>query len=141
MVANLKQSLSFTLAERVRTWYTVNPRFGVNIAQPAAERSVPGSFERRIGCHNNWWRRRGPYAAFFEQFSDQNQAKAFIALVIQIASAVAKNGQSPDNIFPNTNDFFAGAGVGKSNNGPNGPVHQKIQRTPQSGNPQSLAGD
>jgi hypothetical protein len=139
---NLKQLLSFTLAERVRGFgILVNPRFGVNSInlQPneAFQAALKeGSVTRTIGgaAVDLMW-------PPFEQFSDQDQAKAFIALVIQIASAVAKNGHSTDIIFPNTNDFFAGAGVGKSNNGPNGPVHQKIQRTPQSGNPQSLAGD
>ena len=140
--SNLKQLLSSTLAERVREFgILVNPRFGVNIVnlQPNEafqEALKEGSVARTIG--GAAVDRMRP---LFEQFSDQDQAKAFIALVIQIASAVARTGQSPDIIFPNTNDFFAGAGVGKSNNGPNGPVHQKIQRAPQSGNPQSLAGD
>jgi regulator of protease activity HflC (stomatin/prohibitin superfamily) len=140
--SNLKQLLSFTLAERVCGFgILVNQRFGVNIVnlQPNEafqEALKEGSVARTIG--GAAVDRMRP---LFEQFGDQDQAKAFIALVLQIASAVARNGQSPDIIFPNTNDFFAGAGVGKSNNGPNGPIRQKIQRTPQSGNPQSLAGD
>lgn len=139
---HLKQLLSGSLAERVRGFgILVNARFGVNIInlQPNEafqEALKEESVARRIGSAAV-----DRIRPLFEQFGDQDQAKAFIALVIQIASAVAKNGQSPDIIFPNPNDFLAGAGVAKSNNGPNGPVRQKIQRTPQSGNPQSLAGD
>jgi hypothetical protein len=140
--SNLKQLLSFTLAERVRDFgILVNARFGVSIInlQPNEafqEALKEGSVARTVG--DAAVDRIRP---LFEHLSDQDQAKAFIALVMQIAAAVAKNGQSPDIIFPNTNDFFAEAGVGKSNNGPHSPVRQKIQRTPQSGNPQSLAGD
>lgn len=140
--SNLKHLLSSTLAERVRGFgILVNSRFGVNIINLQPNEAFQDALKEETVANTIGTAAVNRMRPLFEQFGDQDQAKAFIALVIQIASAVAKNGQSPDIIFPNTNDFLAGAGVGKSNNGPNGPIRQKIQRTPQSGNPQSLAGD
>lgn len=140
--SNLKQLLSSSLAERVCGFgILVNPRFGVNIInlQPNEafqEALKEGSVAKTIGSAAV-----NRIRPLFEQFSDQDQAKAFIALVIQIASAVAKNGQSPDIIFPNTNDFLAGSGIGNNKNGPNSPMRQKIQGTPRDRKPESFAGD
>jgi regulator of protease activity HflC (stomatin/prohibitin superfamily) len=140
--SHLKQLLSFAIAERVRGFgILVNERFGVSIINLQPNEAFQEALKEETVAKTVGSAAVDRLRPFFEQFGDQDQAKAFIALVMQIASAVAKNGQSPDIIFPNTNDFLAGAGIGKSNNGPNGPVRQKIQRTPQSGNPQSLAGD
>ena len=140
--SNLKQLLSFTLAERVRGFgILVNTRFGVSIINLQPNEAFQEALKEETVAKTIGSAAVDRIRPLFEQLGDQDQAKAFIALVMQIASAVAKNGQSPDIIFPNTNDFLAGAGVGKSSNGPNGPMRQKIQRTPQSGNPQSLAGD
>jgi regulator of protease activity HflC (stomatin/prohibitin superfamily) len=140
--SNLKQLLSSALAERVSGFgILVNARFGVNIINLQPNEAFQNALKEETVAKTIGSAAVGRLRPLFEQFSDQDQAKAFMALVMQIASAVARNGQSPDIIFPNTNDVLAGAGVGKSNNGSTDTVRQKIQRTPQSGNPRSLAGD
>jgi hypothetical protein len=73
----------------------------------------------------------------FEQFNDQDQRKAFLTLIMQIAAAVAKNGQSPDIMLPYLDDFLAGAGSGGSGLGS---ANSKIPRV-SSRRPDSIAGD
>ena len=74
----------------------------------------------------------------FDQFGDKDQGKALLTLIMQIAAAVAKNGQSPDIIFPNNSDFFAGGGITGNGHDPVGP---NIQRISQPRRPRSVAGD
>lgn len=136
---NLKQALSFALAERVRGFgILVNPRFGVNIVnlQPNAayqQALQEESIARMIGTAAA--ERIQP---LFEQFKDQNQEKAFLTLVMQIAAAVAKNGQSPDLIFPNNGDFLSGGGIGGNGHGP---LKPNIPGMSPPRKPRSVAGD
>ncbi|MBI2759790.1 MAG: hypothetical protein HYX49_14095 [Chloroflexi bacterium] len=134
----LKHALSGLLANRVRGFGILINHFGVNIVnlqpndtfQQALEE---GSVAKTIGSAA-----ADRIRPLFEQFSDQDQAKAFLTLVLQIAAAVAKNGQSPDIIFPNTNDFLSGSGLGGNGHLPFGPNPQKISPNRK---PRSLAGD
>jgi regulator of protease activity HflC (stomatin/prohibitin superfamily) len=140
--SNLKQALSFQLAERVRGFgILINPRFGVNIANLQPNEAYQEALKEETVAKTIGGAAVDRIRPLLEQLGDQDQAKAFLTLVMQIASAVARNGQSPDIIFPNTNDFLAGAGIGKSRNGPDGSIRQKLRETPQTGKPQSLAGD
>jgi hypothetical protein len=73
-----------------------------------------------------------------EQFKDQDQQKAFLTLVMQVAAAVAKNGQSPDILFPSTDHSLAGGGLsGRRYN----PVEPNLPRIRSDGKPKSIAGD
>lgn len=140
--SNLKQLLSFSLAERVRGFgILVNARFGVNIINLQPNEAFQEALKEETVARTIGNAAVDRIRPLFEQFSDQDQAKAFIALVMQIASAVARNGQSPDIIFPNPYDFLTGGGVGNGKNGPNNPMRQKIQGTPRDRKPESFAGD
>jgi hypothetical protein len=140
--SNLKQLLSFSLAERVRGFgILVNSRFGVNIINLQPNETLQEALREENVARTIGTAAVDRLRPLFNEFGDQEQAKAFIALIMQIASAVARNGQSPDIIFPNTSDFLTGGGVGNNKNGPTSPMRQKIQGTPRDRKPESFAGD
>jgi len=136
----LKETLSTALVERVRGFgILLNPRFGVNIVnlQPNEEYRqalMEESAAKAIGSAAAI--RLGP---LLEQFHEQKRDKAIFALIMQIASAVAKNGQSPDIIFPSTDDYPEGGviqGNGKDSILPNLSGFPITSRRPK-----SFAGD
>lgn len=136
----LKETLSGALAERVRGFgILLNPRFGVNIVnlQPneefrqalrdeSAARAVGSAAAIRLG-------------PLMEQYPDQKRDKAIYALIMQIASAVAKNGQSPDVIFPSTDEYPDGGITGGNGQGTLYPNIPGFPATPRK--PRSVAGD
>lgn len=137
-MAYLKQALSSELAHRVRAFGILMNRFAVNIMalrpnDTFQQALQEGSAARAIG--NAAAERLRP---ILEQFKDQDQQKALRALVLQIASAVAKNGESPDLFFPGSDGFPSGGGVSKDRRSP---VEPHIPGVPPSRTPKSVAGD
>jgi regulator of protease activity HflC (stomatin/prohibitin superfamily) len=134
----LKQALSSELAHRVRAFGILMNRFAVNIMnlQPNEmfqQALQEGSAARAIG--NAAAERLRP---ILEQFKDQDQQKALRTLVMQIASAVAKNGQSPDLFFPSSDDFLSGGSLSRDRRSP---VEPHIPGVSPSRKPKSVAGD
>lgn len=138
--AYLKTTLSGEVANRVRDFgILINPRFGVNIAdlQPneefrkaLMEESASGALGSAAVARLN---------PLLERIIEQKQEKAIFALIMQIASAVAKNGTVPDVLFPNPNEYPSGGisqGNGQGSTLPNFPGFP-----PQPGRPKSIAGD
>lgn len=105
----LKQALSGALAQRLRGFgILLNPRFGVNIVniQPNAEYKkalMEESAAQALGAAAAI-----RLAPLFESFLDHRQEKAIYALIMEIASAVIKNGEIPDVIFPAPGEYPAG---------------------------------
>lgn len=136
----LKSALSEEIASRVRGFgILINPRFGVNVVnlQPNEEFRKALMEESAAGALGSAAVSR--LKPLIEQFIEQKQEKAVYALVMQIASAVAKHGNIPDVIFPNSNDYPGGGiaqGNGQGSIFPNSPG---FPATP--GKPRSIAGD
>jgi len=137
--SNLKEVLSSALAERVRGFgILVNPRFGVNIINLQPNAAYQQALQEESIAHMIGIASAHRIQPLFEQFKDQNQEKAFLTLVMQIAAAVAKNGQSPDLIFPNNADFLSGGGIGGNGHGP---LKPNIPGMPSTRKPRSITGD
>jgi len=137
--SNLKHELSSALAERVRGFgILVNPRFGVNIINLQPNETYQQALQEESIAHMIGTAAADRIQPLFEQFKDQNQEKAFLTLVMQIAAAVAKNGQSPDLIFPNNGGFLSGGGIGGNGHGPFKP---NIPGMSPPRKPRSVAGD
>jgi len=131
----LKQALSGALAQRVQAFGILMNRFAVSIMSLQPNKVFLQALQERSAA-----RALGNAAAdrvrpIFEQFNDQDQRKAFLTLLMQIASAVAKNGQSPDIMLPNLDDFLLG-GNGQA------PTNSNMRRvSPSPRRPDSVAGD
>jgi len=139
--ATLKQTLSSEVASRVRSFgILINPRYGVNMVdlQPNEEfrqALMQASAAEALGLAAA--SRLKPLA---DQFIEQNQEKALIVLLMNIASAVAKNGVIPDVIYPTPNEYL-NSDISKGN-GKQGSIMTTIQKFPSSDRkPKSLAGD
>lgn len=139
---DLKMQLSAALAERVRGFgILLNPRFGVNIVD-----IQPNDAYRRALMEESAAAALGSAAAFrlapmLEKLFAQNQEKAMAALMLQIASAVAKSGEVPDVIFPNTDEYRSGGitqGNGQGSNLPNIPGYSPPNNNKK---PRSTAAD
>ena len=138
--AYLKTALSGAVANRVRGFgILLNPRFGVNIAD-----LQPNEEFRKALMEESAASAQGSAAVarldpLLERIIEQKQEKAVYTLIMQIASAVAKNGTVPDVLFPNPNEYPAGGisqGNGQGSILPNFPGFP-----PSSGRPKSVAGD
>lgn len=105
----LKQALSGSLAQRVRSFgILLNPRFGVNIVdiQPNAEYKkalMEESAARALGMAA-----ASRLSPLFENFLDHRQEKAVFALLLEIASAITRNGEVPDVILPGASEYPSG---------------------------------
>jgi len=137
-MAYLKRALSSELAHRVRSLGILMNRFAVSIMNLRPNETFQqalqeGSAARAIG--NAAAERLRP---ILEQFKDQDQQKALRALVLQIASAVAKNGDSPDLFFPGSDDLPLGGGLSGNRRSP---IEPHIPGVPSSRKPKSVAGD
>ena len=138
-MAYLKRALSSELAHRVQAFGIVmNHRFAANIMSLRPNETFQqalqeGSAARAIGSAAA--ERLRP---ILEQFKDQDQQKALRALVLQIASAVAKNGESPDLFFPGSDDFLSGGGLSRDRRSP---IEPHIPGVAPSRKPKSVAGD
>lgn len=136
----LKQALSGSLAQRVHGFgILMNPRFAVNIVniQPNAEFKKALMDESAAKALGTAAATR--LAPLVQGFVDQQQEKAVFALIMQIASAVAKTGEIPDVMFPDQNEHLAGGilrGDGRGTNFPSIPGFP-----PSSRKPKSIAGD
>jgi hypothetical protein len=73
-----------------------------------------------------------------EQFTDQDQQKAFLTLLMQVASAVAKTGESPDILLPNSEQVLPGGGFSGRRHSPIEPTMPRISPDRK---PKSIAGD
>jgi regulator of protease activity HflC (stomatin/prohibitin superfamily) len=136
---NLKQALSSALAQHVRGFgVLVNPRFGVTIVNLQPNEAFQQALKEESAAKTLGIAAADRIRPLFEQFKDQDQEKAFLTLVMHIAAAVAKNGQSPDIIFPSNNDFLSGGELTGTGHDPDGPSMQKIS---QPRRPRSVAGD
>lgn len=114
--SHLKQLLSSALAQGAGAFgILVNTRFGVNIMNLQTDEAFQEALKEESVAKTIGSAAAHHIRPLFEQLDHQDQPKAFIALLMQIASAVAKNEHSPDIIFPNTNDFLAGASLGRNN--------------------------
>jgi regulator of protease activity HflC (stomatin/prohibitin superfamily) len=134
----LKRALSSELAHRVRGFGILMNKFAVSIMNLQPNETFQqalqeGSAARAIG--NAAADRLRP---ILEQFKDQDQQKAVRALLMQIASAVAKNGQSPDLFFPSSDDFPSNGGLSGSRHSS---LEQHIPGVSPSRKPKSVAGD
>jgi len=134
----LKQALSGALAQRVRGFGILMSRFAVNIMNLQPNETFQQALQDESAARSFGNAAADRIRPLFEQFSDQDQKKAFLTLVMQIAAAVAKNGQSPDIIFPNSDDYLSGGGLTGNGHDPMGP---NIQGIPRSRRPRSVAGD
>jgi regulator of protease activity HflC (stomatin/prohibitin superfamily) len=134
----LKQALSSALAHRVRGFGILMNRFAVNIMNLQPNAAFQQALQDDSAAKTLGSAAADRIRPLFEQFSDQDQQKAFLTLMLNIAAAVAKNGQSPDLVFPNTNDFLSGREV--VGNGHNS-ISPNIQRISQPRMPRSVAGD
>lgn len=138
--AFLKSTLSGEVANRVRGFgILINPRFGVNVVdlQPNEEYRKALMEESAAGALGSAAVSR--LTPLIERFIEQKQEKAIAMLIMQIASAVAKNGEIPDVIFPNPNDYPAG---GITQGDGQGSILPKIPGFPLTpGKPKSVAGD
>lgn len=137
-MAYLKRALSAEVGQRVRAFGILMSRFAVNIMnlQPNEmfrQALQEGSAAKAIGSAAV-----DRLRPILEQFKDQDQQKAFVMLVMQIASAVAKTGQSPD-VLLTTADHTPSSEmlIGRRH----GPVEPTLPRLSSSRKPESVAGD
>jgi regulator of protease activity HflC (stomatin/prohibitin superfamily) len=138
--AYLKGTLSGEVANRVRGFgILINPRFGVNIAdlQPNEEFRKALMEESAAGAVGSAAVAR--LNPLLERIIEQTQEKAISTLIMQIASAVARNGTVPDVLFPNPNEYPAG-GIAQGN-GQGSTLPRFPSFPPQPGRPKSVAGD
>ncbi len=134
----LKHALSSALANRVRGFGILMNRFAVNIMNLQPNEVFQQALQDQSAAKALGSAAADRIRPLFEQFGNQNQQKAFLALILNVAAAVAKNGQSPDFILQNANDFLSGGGFSGNGHDPVGP---NIKRVVQPRRPMSVAGD
>jgi regulator of protease activity HflC (stomatin/prohibitin superfamily) len=134
---HLKTTLSGEVAERVKGFgILINPRFGVNMVDLQPNEEFRKALMEQSAANALGSAAVSRLNPLLDRIMEQKQEKAVVALLMQIASAVAKNGTVPDVIFPNENEFLAGGISQESGRGsilPNYP--------PSNRRPKSIAGD
>lgn len=138
-LAYLKQALSGALALRVRGFGILMNRFAVSIMSLQPNETFQQALQERSAAKAFGNAAADRIRPVFEQFKDQDQKKAFLTLIMQIAAAVAKNGQSPDIMFPTWDDFLPGISIGGNGQGPMNSNLRRISSPPR--RPDSVAGD
>jgi regulator of protease activity HflC (stomatin/prohibitin superfamily) len=138
-LAYLKQALSGALAQRARGFGILMNRFAVSIMSLQPNETFRQALQERSAAKAFGNAAADRVRPIFEEFNDKDQRKAFITLLMQIAAAVAKNGQSPDIIFPNSDDLFTGGGLGGNGKGPASSNMRRVSPSPR--RPDSVAGD
>lgn len=134
----LKRALSAELAHRVRGFGILMNRFAVGIMNLQPNETFQQALQEGSAAKAIGSAAAERIRPMLEQFKDQDQQKAFLTLVMQIAAAVAKNGQSPDILFPSTDHSPAGGGLsGRRYN----PVEPNMPRITPDRKPKSIAGD
>jgi hypothetical protein len=140
--AFLKHTLSGEVANRVRSFgIVINPRFGVNLSdlQPNVEfreALMQASAADALGTAAV-----GRIRPLVDKVFDHRQETAVFTLLMNIASAVARNGTVPDVIFPGPNDNPNG-GIAQGNGGQGGSILPNLPGfTNPNRKPKSLAGD
>jgi regulator of protease activity HflC (stomatin/prohibitin superfamily) len=132
----LKQALSGALALRVGSFGILMNRFAVSIMSLQPNKTFQQALQERSAAKAFGNAAAERVRPIFEQLNDQDQRKAFLTLIMQIAAAVARNGQSPDIMLPYLDDFLAGGGNGQ------GSVNSNLRRvSPSPRRPDSIAGD
>ncbi|MEO8357851.1 MAG: hypothetical protein ABI621_18240 [Chloroflexota bacterium] len=134
----LKQALSGALAQRVRGFGILMNRFAVGIMSLQPNETFRHALQERSAATAMGNAAAERVRPMLDQLNDQDQRKAFLTLVMQIAAAVAKNGQSPDILFPSAEDFLSGAELGRTGQGPMG---SNMRRVSPPRRPDSVAGD
>lgn len=130
----LKQALSGALAARVKSFGILMNRYAVSIMSLQPNETFRQALQERSAAKAFGSAAADRVRPIFEQLNDQDQRKAFLTLIMQIAAAVARNGQSPDIMLPYLDDFLAGGGNGL------GPAGSNMRRVSPR-RPDSIAGD
>jgi hypothetical protein len=135
----LKQALSIQLSHRVQSFGIVMNRFAVSVMNLQPNETFhqalqEGSAAKAIGSAAA--ERVRP---MLEQFRDQDQQKAFLTLLMQIAAAVAKTGELPDIFFPDMDHSLPGGSISGRRYNPVEPNMPRI--SPDRKPPKSIAGD
>jgi len=135
--AYLKMALSSEVAERVRGFgIFINPRFGVNIADLQPNEEFRKALMEESAASTVGSAAMSRLIPLLDRIREQNQEKAVYMLIMQIASAVAKNGTVPDVIFPNPEEYPSGGIVRDVSQGSIIPKYP-----PSNKRPKSVAGD
>ncbi|HEX5808211.1 MAG TPA: SPFH domain-containing protein [Anaerolineales bacterium] len=135
----LKQALSGALAPRVRGFGILMNRFAVGIMSLQPNETFRQALQERSAATAMGNAAAERVRPMLDQLNDHDQKKAFINLVMQIASAVAKNGQSPDILFPHSEEFLSEAELGRNNG--RDPLSSNMRRVSPPRRPDSIAGD
>lgn len=138
--AYLKATMSSEVAERVRGFgICINPRFGANLVNLQPNEEYRQALMEESAAESLGSAAVSRLNPLLEKMLEQKQEKAIYTLIMQIASAIVKNGDVPDVIFPNPNDYPAG---GLSRADGQGSVLPDIPGLPKAGRrPKSIAGD
>lgn len=134
----LKRVLSAELARRVRGFGILMNRYAVSIMNLQPNETFQQALQEGSAAKALGSAAAERIRPMLEQFKDQDQQKAFLTLVMQIAAAVAKNGQSPDILFPGSEAPLNGAGLsGRRHNS----LEPNMSRITPDRKPKSIAGD
>ncbi len=140
--AFLKHTLSGEVASRVRSFgILINPRFGVNLSdlQPNAE--FREALMQASAAETLGGAALARIRPLVKNIYEYNQESAVITLLMNIASAIARNGTVPDVVLSNPNENLNG-GIIRGDGGKGGSSLPNIPGfTNPNRKPKSLAGD
>lgn len=136
--AYLKRALSSELAHRAQAFGILVGRYAVSIMNLQPNETFQQALQEGSAAKAIGSAAAERIRPMLEQFKDQDQQKAFLALLMQIASAVAKNGESPDILFPNNEQSLSGGGLSGRRHSPIEPTMPRISPDRK---PRSVAGD
>ena len=134
----LKRALSGELAHRVRGFGILMSRYAVSIMKLQPNETFQQALQEESAAKALGSAAAERIRPMLEQFKDQDQQKAFLTLIMQIAAAVARNGESPDILFPGTDQSVAGGGISGRRYNPVDPTRPRISSDHK---PKSVAGD
>lgn len=133
----LKKAISAALAQRVKSFGILVGRYAAGIMNLQPNEAYQRALQEETVARTIGHAAADRIRPMLEQFGDRDQSAAFLALIMQIAAAVAKTGQSPDVIFPNGNDFLSGFSGGSDHE----TSRQNMTKITPSRRPRSIAGD
>lgn len=139
--ASLKSAMSGEVAERVRGFgILLNPKFGVSLVNLQPNEEFRKALMEESAAETLGSAAVSRLNPLLEKLVERKQEKAIYTLIMQIASAVVKNGEIPDVIFPNPNEYPAGGLAHADRQGP--PVMPNLPGfLPSSRRPRSTASD